>query len=110
MEEYMKKNYQSLFNRCIYIDNEGELSNSFLTLAKKQKHLTFDRRYLDPKFRQVTETPFKEIRPYDNFISMLFEHGYKFHFITISNKSIYTNNPIRSIYKIFTNFLYISTF
>lgn len=41
-----------------------------IVLSSLQKTLSFDSRYLDPKFRQSISTPFKEISHYDNFIAL----------------------------------------
>lgn len=63
-----KENYRNTFNRCIFIDKDQNISNDFVSLARSQNILTFDRRYLDPQFRETIQTPFKEIERYDNFI------------------------------------------
>lgn len=50
------------FNRCWFVDGAGRYSTDYLTLAKEQKKLTFNRKYLDPKFNDWVETPFEEIK------------------------------------------------
>lgn len=64
-----KPYYKSLFNRCLFIDEDYNIDTNFIRLAKKQHKLTFDMIYLDPNFRQsgTILTPFKEIKLYDNF-------------------------------------------
>lgn len=56
------KHINNIVRRCIFADDYGNIDFDFVTLAKIQPKLTFDERYLDPRFRQTTETPFKEIR------------------------------------------------
>lgn len=49
------------FNRCRFVDNMGNLSDSFIDLARNQPSLTFNQKYLNPGFKDRTETPFEEI-------------------------------------------------
>jgi len=49
----------SMFNRCMFTDGK-KMSTDFTELAKSQKNLTFDTRYLSG-FRPSIETPFNEI-------------------------------------------------
>ncbi|MFS2112995.1 hypothetical protein [Herbaspirillum frisingense] len=50
------------FNRCVFVDRQDRYSDSFHQLARLQRTLTFDERFLDPQFVNTTETPFREIR------------------------------------------------
>lgn len=65
-----KQYYKKLFNRCLYRDESGRISSSFMELCKQQENLTFDERYLDESFVQKLETPFLQIQRYDNFIDI----------------------------------------
>lgn len=64
----MQPIYSQLFTRCIFRDNYGNLSLNFMEICKKQKSLTFNKKFLDPKFRPRLETPFLEVERYDNFL------------------------------------------
>lgn len=66
--EMHKKNYRNTFNRCTFIDSSQNVDFDFIRLAKKQGNLTFNTKYFDPKFTQITHTPFMEIERYDNFL------------------------------------------
>jgi len=56
------QSHDNHFNRCVFTDND-EYSIDFLSLCRKQKSLTFDTRYLKPKYvSHPLETPFHEIR------------------------------------------------
>lgn len=50
------------FNRCSFVDGDGNLSNSLIELARIQKNLNFNKKYLDKSFRDWNETPFEEIK------------------------------------------------
>lgn len=49
------------FNRCKFVDKNGNFSNNFINLAKSQSSLTFNKKYLDINFKDIIETPFEEI-------------------------------------------------
>lgn len=50
------------FNRSKFVDAEGRSSHDLIELALLQRDLTFETRYLDPKFLPSVETPFVEIK------------------------------------------------
>lgn len=58
----------SFFNRCRFIDRAGNMSDNFTELAVKQPTLTFNEQYLNPRFKDRTETPFTEITLADPLI------------------------------------------
>ena len=49
------------FNRCWFSDQQGRLSSDFLSLARIQNSLTFNKKYSQPQFNDWNETPFEEI-------------------------------------------------
>lgn len=57
----MHLDIKKFFNRCGFIDQAGNLSDNFIDLARNQPSLTFNQKYLNPKFKDRTETPFEEI-------------------------------------------------
>lgn len=57
----MSLDSRNFFYRCHFIDPAGKSSDSFLELARSQSSLTFTKQYLNPGFKDRTETPFEEI-------------------------------------------------
>jgi hypothetical protein len=60
--ELKKMDANRFFNRCSFVDGDGNLSNSLIELARIQKNLNFNKKYLDKSFRDWNETPFEEIK------------------------------------------------
>lgn len=58
----LTKSFTTTFHRCLLVDANGNTDYDYLHLAKMQKTLTLDSRFLEPGFiPHYSATPFKEI-------------------------------------------------